>query len=504
MKVIFVHLLTMCFVSHSISSSPMYGRFQLLSCILFLFFISQSGSFAADRESLDSIGVQKIGDRTFILHQVVGQETLFSISRRYKVPMVAIQEANEALKQGIMDGQTLLVPFGQPSSSEPIVASTVATPAIAPSTTTQAETRNAGVNTGSTTNKVESPVVVAQSVTTSKPTGSEPTSGSSANAAAQTKLALKTTHKIVRGESLFSIADKYDVTIAELKGWNSLTGSKVLVGQSLKIFTSVPVETGKTTTEPQAQASSPKEVKKEEVKREEPKVEERKEEQSKIEERKAEQPKELNGSTAAPLKETNASSHATSSSGEWTSHTVKSGESLFSLAKQYDTSIEDLIQWNALTSNNLKVGQSIKVGKGATAAAEPVVSQVRNQPISTTAPAQPTETVAATKTEVATPKEEVAAAPNTSGGFTNTKETGLAELIPGTEANKKYLVLHRTAPVGSVIRVKNEENNLTIFARVVGGLPETGDNAKVLIKLSQAAFEQLKGVNARFPVEILY
>ena len=54
------------------------------------------------------------------------------------------------------------------------------------------------------------------------------------------------------------------------------------------------------------------------------------------------------------------------------------------------------------------------------------------------------------------------------------------------------------------IRVKNEENSLTIFARVVGGLPETGDNSKVLIKLSQAAFEQLKGVNARFPVEILY
>ena len=83
-------------------------------------------------------------------------------------------------------------------------------------------------------------------------------------------------------------------------------------------------------------------------------------------------------------------------------------------------------------------------------------------------------------------------------------ENGLAELIPGTEANKKYLVLHRTAPVGSVIRVKNEENDRTIFARVVGVLPETGDNSKVLIKLSQAAYQQLKAVNARFPVEILY
>ena len=465
--------------------SLMYGRFHLLSCILFLFMISQFGSFAADRDRLDSIGVQKIGDRTFILHQVVGQETLFSISRRYKVPMVAIQEANEALKQGIKDGQTLLVPFGQPSNSQPVVASTSATPAPAPTTaTTQAETRSTAVNSGSTTNKVESPVAVSQPVTSTKTTAPESTAVPSSTITAETKLALKTTHKIVRGESLFSIADKYNVTIAELKKWNSLTSNKVLVGQSLKIFASVPLEAAKSNTEPLAQAAAPKEVKKEEVKKEEPKAVERK----------VEQPKEA--------KETIATSTSSSSSGEWTSHTVKSGESLFSLSKLYGTSIEDLIQWNALTSNNLKVGQSIKVAKGASAAVEPVVKEVvRRQQAA--APAQSVESSATPKQEVTAPKEEVTA-PNTSGGFTNTKETGLAELIPGTEANKKYLVLHRTAPVGSVIRVKNEENNLTIFARVVGVLPETGDNSKVLIKLSQAAFEQLKGVNARFPVEILY
>jgi hypothetical protein len=173
---------------------------------------------------------------------------------------------------------------------------------------------------------------------------------------------------------------------------------------------------------------------------------------------------------------------------------VKSGESLFSLTQKYGTSTEDLIQWNALTSNNLKVGQSIKVGRTAVATEVPVVGEVKNQTDTSSTPS---------KVEINVTKDEVTT-PNTSGGFTNTKETGLAEVIPGTEANKKYLVLHRSAPVGSVIRVKNEENSLTIFARVVGGLPETGDNSKVLIKLSQAAFEQLKGVNARFPVEILY
>jgi LysM repeat protein len=471
----------------------MYGRFQLLSCVLFLLFISQSASFAEDRGRVDSIGVQKIGDRTFILHQVVGQETLFSISRRYKVPMVAIQEANEALKQGINDGQTLLVPYGQSSSSEQqVVTSPPVSSAPAPANSIiKPEVRAAEGNSVSTTNKVEVQVVVAQPAASPKPTATETSTASPSNSTIETTRAVKTTHKIVRGESLYSIADKYDVTIAELKEWNSLTGSKVLVGQSLKIFASVPVEVSNSNAVTVAQVAPPKVERMEEVKKEEPKVAENK----------VEQPKETKEPVSAPVKETNATSNSSSSSGEWTTHTVKSGESLFSLAKQYDTSIEDLIQWNALTSNNLKVGQFIKVGKVANAEPEPVVSPVRNQPAAV--PAQPVETVSAPRQEVTAPKEEVTA-PNTSGGFTNTKEMGLAELIPGTEANKKYLVLHRTAPVGSVIRVKNEENNLTIFARVVGVLPETGDNSKVLIKLSQAAFEQLKGVNARFPVEILY
>ena len=411
--------------------------------------------------------------------------------------MVAIQEANEALKQGMKDGQTLLVPFGPSSSSAPTAAASTVSPAPA---SIPVKSNPAPASTTSTpvvipeakSTKVEPPVVVAQPTTSSKPVATEATSNATAKTPAATTLALKTTHKIVRGESLFSIANKYQVTVAELKEWNSLSGSKVLVGQSLKIFGSEPVEASKSTVVPLAEAPAPKVEKKEEAKKEEPKAVEKKEEQPKVEERKVEQPRAVKEST-------------TTTSSEWTSHTVKSGESLFTVSKQYGTSIEDLIQWNALTSNNLRVGQSLKVGK---AAAITMASEEKSQP--TAAPQQPTEKIIASSEVVLAPREVIEApkqeltAPNTSGGFTNTKETGLAELIPGTEANKKYLVLHRTAPVGSVIRVKNEENNLTIFARVVGVLPETGDNSKVLIKLSQAAFEQLKGVNARFPVEILY
>jgi LysM repeat protein len=450
----------------------MSGRFKLFFCSVFLFLCFQSAALASTLESLDSIGIQKIEGRTFIIHKVFNQETLFSISRRYKVQMSEIQQANEILKQGLKEGQMLLVPYrrtiSSSDSSEPS-----STDASAASVTSVANPSSAST----TPAKNDRPTVA--------PTVESPVTNPSKSAAAVTIQKVKITHKVKSGESLSTIAKKYKVTIAELKSWNSLSSDKLQIGKSLKVITKKAVPVKQSGTQPQAEPLVANAALKEEVKKEEPKVADKRAEDS-------------NGNKEVVFVSTKASTATTKASGDWIFHTVKSGESLFSLAKMYGSSIEELIQWNGLTSNNIKVGQSIHVGRNTamgtstpTTTSGAVIAEVKNE---ATAPA-------------AEPKQETTApntSTNTSGGFTNTKESGLAEVIPGTEANKKYLVLHRNAPIGSVIRIKNEENDLTIFARVVGVLPETGDNSKVLIKLSKAAFEQLKGVNARFPVEILY
>ena len=462
----------------------MFDRFKLLVTSFFLFVGVQSTALAAPAASLDSIGLQKVGDRTFIVHQVVGQETLFSVSRRYKVSMSEIQQANESLKQGIKDGQTLLIPFGVPSSTP----STSVTAAPAAPISSQSPNTNASTAAVASSIETASPVVTQAASPVAEAKNEKPTVKPEVKqgASADTKVSetvtiqkVRSTHKVKSGENLSTIAKKYKVTVAELKSWNSLKSDRVMIGQSLKIISKQSVVTKQSNTEPKAETLAAKTEVKEEVKKEEPKVADQK----------AESPNENKEVVFVSSK---SSTGAAKVSGEWTSHTVKAGESLFSLSKQYGSSIEELIQWNALTSNNLKVGQSIKVGRAAAeSATAPVVAEVKSEPSVTLVEPKQETTITNTST-------------NPSSGFTNTKESGLAEVIPGTEANKKYLVLHRNAPVGSVIRVKNEENDLTIFARVVGVLPETGDNAKVLIKLSQAAFEQLKGVNTRFPVEILY
>jgi len=473
----------------------MSGKFKLFFCSAFLFLCFQSAAFAVTTESLDSIGIQKIEGRTFIIHKVVNQETLFSISRRYKVQMSEIQQANEILKQGMKEGQMLLVPYrpinSSPGSSEPSSPSD-ATPVTLPATPARNTTAENAADLGSSTS-VDNPssastIPAKNDKSMANPTVESPAASPSRSEPAVTIQKVKITHKVKSGESLSTIAKKYKVTVAELKSWNSLSSDKLSIGKSLKVITkkAVPVKQSDTQAlaEPLVAAAA--------VKKEEPKVADKK----------AEDP---NGTKEVVFISTKASTPATKASGDWVNHTVKSGESLFSLAKMYGSSIEELIQWNNLTSNNIKVGQSIHVGRNTASGPPPSPASTSTTITTTTPTVAPTTSgvaIAEVKNEATAPaaeaKQEISA-PNTSGGFTNTKESGLAEVIPGTEANKKYLVLHRNAPVGSVIRIKNEENDLTIFARVVGVLPETGDNSKVLIKL-----EQLKGVNARFPVEILY
>lgn len=367
---------------------------------------------ASELVSADSVGVQRVGDQSYILHEVDPKETLFGISRRYNSPVSDIVNANPILKQGLKIGQTIKVPF------------------------------------------VSMAEIPAGSVL----------------------------HNVVPGETLFSISKKYGVTVESVMKDNGLKGNDLSVGQSLIIEPAVPVSVAKEPAPTVAVATSTEVVTAKNEAKEKPAK--KAEETPKVKEKTEPTPKSTPVKAATPEAVVETSKPMVP--GDWRSHTVKSGETLFSIASQYSARVEDLITWNALTSNNLQEGQVLKVGRGAMQESTvPVIGTPR--------------VVSSAEEMMVEPADE-----NTSGGFKNIKETGQAELIEGTGGHKKYLVLHRTAPVGTIMRVKNEENDVTIFARVVGTLPETGDNGKLVIKLSQAAFDQLKAVNGRFPVEVMY
>lgn len=100
-------------------------------------------------------------------------------------------------------------------------------------------------------------------------------------------LAQSQTHTVKQGETLFSIAQQYDIEVEQIREWNNLRGSELSVGQTLLIS-----------------APSPDSA---------------------------------------------------------ITHTVQRQETLFSISKQYNVSIAEIKNWNNLSSNNLRVGQELTI-----------------------------------------------------------------------------------------------------------------------------------------------
>ncbi|MBW3466545.1 LysM peptidoglycan-binding domain-containing protein [Arthrospiribacter ruber] len=392
----------------------------LVLCLVFLSFQQLK---AMDLTPMDSVGVEKVGDKTFIVHEVSQGETLFGISRRYEVAVNDILQNNEKLQEGLKIGQRIRIPY-------------VAKEAL--------------------------------------PAGA-------------------TLHKVAPGETLFSISKRYNASVGEVMEWNKLQGNDLSVGQAL-IIKNQPVAETKPEPSPGASTQTatttrPAATPTPQTSNAEKAVEEKPKETAKPEIKEENLPK-TPASTGTPAATTASPSTSKALPGDWITHTVEQGETLFSIAKKYDARIDDVISWNALSSNNLSAGQKLKVGREkATAANVPVVPS--SVPIVVNNEKREGQLVGKEDNEEST-------------AYKNVKETGLAEVIEGTGNHKKYLVLHRDAPVGTIMRVRNEENDQTIFARVVGKLPDTGDNSRLVIKLSKAAFDQLRAVNTRFPVEISY
>jgi LysM repeat protein len=165
-------------------------------------------------------------------------------------------------------------------------------------------------------------------------------------------------------------------------------------------------------------------------------------------------------------------------------HIVTAKQSLLTVANLYKVTMAEIRKWNNLTSDVLKEGQRLIVA--APAATTPIDK-------SALLPAKGSE-------EAKTPTP-VAEQPD-ANGMRKTIETGMAELIDVPDNSGKYLALHKSAPIGTLVLVKNLANGQSIWVKVIGRLPNT--DSKLIIKLSPKAFERLNAVDKRIRAEISY
>ncbi|PES40377.1 peptidoglycan-binding protein [Priestia megaterium] len=116
------------------------------------------------------------------------------------------------------------------------------------------------------------------------------------------------THKVKAGETLFSISQQHNVTVEDLKKWNGLSSTLIYANQTLQI--------GSTSTD------SP--------------------------------------SSSTPT--TTSSNHT---------YTVKSGDTLYRIAKNNGTSVQQLKKWNNLSSHLIYVNQVLKISGTGTVSSSP-------------------------------------------------------------------------------------------------------------------------------------
>lgn len=133
-------------------------------------------------------------------------------------------------------------------------------------------------------------------------------------------------HEVEPGESMFAISREYNVTIAEIQQWNNLETSAVNAGQQLIIY--VPEQ------QPDQQTIPPTE--------ELPEPEEDMDEIEEIEE------------SQSIVRRAEADPGSTT-------YTVRTGDSLFQIAREHDMSVDELMELNNMDSDMLRVGQRLLV-----------------------------------------------------------------------------------------------------------------------------------------------
>lgn len=153
-----------------------------------------------------------------------------------------------------------------------------------------------------------------------------------------TQASQTTTYTVVKGDALIKIANRFHVTLAELKQWNNLNNTIIHVGQVLKV--SAPKQT---TTTPQPAAKPTRPAK----------------------------PQTTTASTGT--------------------YTVKSGDYLGKIAGNHSTTVTNLKSLNKLKSDMIYVGQKLKVPatKAPVTVTKPTTTQptTAKPPVTTPTPA---------------------------------------------------------------------------------------------------------------------
>ncbi|EME8140118.1 LysM peptidoglycan-binding domain-containing protein [Enterococcus faecium] len=225
---------------------------------------SSTNNSVNNTNSSGNAGTSNGGQTTGAKYTVQSGDSVWKISNDHGITMAQLIEWNNIKNNFVYPGQQLIVSNGGSS--------------------------NTGANTGNTS-------------------GSNSSNSSSSNTASGTKYTVKA------GDSVWSVSNKYGITMAQLIQWNNIQNNFIYPGQQLTVSNS-----GSTNS-----ASS---------------------------------------NTGSSANTNNSSSANTGSSSSQGTYTVKAGESVWSVANKNGITMNQLIEWNNIKNNFIYPGQQLIVKGG--------------------------------------------------------------------------------------------------------------------------------------------
>ncbi|EAF8225801.1 1,4-beta-N-acetylmuramoylhydrolase [Listeria monocytogenes] len=264
------------------------------------------------------------------IYTVVKGDSLWRIANNHKVTIANLKAWNNLKSDFIYPGQKLKVSAGSTTSntntSKPSTGTSTSNPSTGTSTNANAKVYTVVkgdslwriANNNKVTianlkawNNLKSDFIypgqklkvsagsTTTNTNTSKPSTNTNTSKPNTNNSTSTSTNAKV-YTVAKGDSLWRIANNNKVTIANLKAWNNLKSDFIYPGQKLKV-------SAESTT---------------------------------------------NTNTAKP----NTTNNSTVKT-----YTVKKGDSLWAISRQYKTTVDNIKAWNKLTSNMIHVGQKLTI-----------------------------------------------------------------------------------------------------------------------------------------------
>ncbi|MDR6785203.1 peptidoglycan endopeptidase LytF [Pedobacter africanus] len=288
-----------------------------------------------------------------------------------------------------------------------------------------------------------------------------------ATAATSTETGL-TEHVVQKKENLNMLAEKYGTTVNEIKRVNNLRTINLQIGQVLQI-------PGRAAEEQQPTVP----VQSAQVPVVQPKKQETPVKTDIPAENRYKKPEEIPAKKDQQVG-TNDKQEA------FLEHTVASNETIYSIATTYKMTMDQLKAKNNLTDNALHVGQKLLI-RGQ----YPVKSAY------TPAAAHPD-----TLNSI---KEPTLRHPASRYGLNQVDEKGTGVWIADADLDpSKMLVLHRTAPIGTVMKITNPMTNRSTFAKVVGKFTENESTKDVIIVMTKAVADALGALDKRFYCNLTY